>query len=349
MKYILLLLFTLSIYPSHLSYRFRPVKKLPFFRYNQNYTTQNYHVYKALMTGSKKLLNSRLRKVMKRYGTIHLLTPSGIHLTSCLFFLRLFSLLETLALVALFGLITTYNSYDSLERVIIFRLIFKVIKILGTSNVQLCFLITITLSFILGQYGKNALSLIYSLCFWGTIIIFHKNPLKTIFYLNVTLFFLASLSQSTHSPLSIIVNPFMTGIISFVFPILAINTIVPSFLGLDLVINHILSFITWIHLTIDQYDNLPNIGFQTYQVFIFIIINQFGYARLALLCICLLPYQRQSPSPPLKEGNYSRVHHLENFKTQKNHWHKSSQHKCKQTGQSFYCKKSYSLKSRLID
>jgi competence protein ComEC len=262
---------------------------IPFNVSNDSYEKDSYALYKAISTGNKIGLKKDIIHIFKKYGFIHLLTPSGIHLSSILFLFKFSVLFELGSLILCFFLISKYQSYFSLERVIMFRISQNLIKISPIKNfsIETYFVMTLVLSFIFGHYTESHMSYIYSAIFWGTIIIFRKNKFKLILYLNISLFFISSLNSQETSPLSILINPIITGIISAVFPALFINQIIPKLISPDFLINYFFKFFIKLIKLLNSIDPFPLIYIGTFLILIFIICIYLRRFKLGILLLCL--------------------------------------------------------------
>lgn len=286
MKYFLLLFFIYSIFPQQRNIPTSKAKKfLPFHVSKKSFSPLSYGFYKAIITGTKKNTNKKLINVFKKYGFIHILTPSGIHLSSALIFFRFISVLEFMLIVFLFFYLKSFESYHSMERVLIFRFLFKLFKYLPQKfdQTELCFFLTIILSLALGHFSSNPLSFIYSVLFWGTILIFKDEKLKLFLVLNFTLFFISNLSSANHSPISILINPLMTSIFSSSFPILLLNSFLPEVLQFNTLINFCLDQILGFILLIDKLDPFPVLTFELSTLIIasiLMVLNKFKLLAL---------------------------------------------------------------------
>jgi hypothetical protein len=175
--------------------------------------------YIATQTGLKSLTPRDLKLEFKSLGLLHLMTPSGIHLSSLLIFIfifirgknRLFIYVLTAAIV--FPLIGFY----SLKRIILFHLLKPVLK----SN-ELSFLSTFLIDLLIGGYQNSPLSFTYSFLCWG-VIIFSKNKTLTIINLFIAQTYISYFNQDPMNMLSIILNPILTSIFSFAFPVMSLN------------------------------------------------------------------------------------------------------------------------------
>lgn len=180
-------------------------------------------LYQAAITGNKKFITPKTKSNLKNLGLLHLFTPSGLHLSS-LFFLRLLPAgVLVLILGLIFYFISDFNSYHSMERVILF----KVIHYFGWFNLKECFLLTFIVC-IAFDHLSNPLSYLFSLLFWGTILIYRNNPLKCSFYLSMHNVLISSLLAQPISLLIFVLNPLITLVVSSLFPFLFLNSLFPE-------------------------------------------------------------------------------------------------------------------------
>lgn len=177
-------------------------------------------LYVSTQTGDKSHVSKPLKKVLKEFGLIHLLTPSGIHLSSLLLFLFLFlkKKYKVYVYVLLLFIFIPLSGFYSLKRIIYFHILQIFLK-----NIRASFLLTFVLDLILGGYLNSQLSFIYSFLFWG-VIIFHKGTkFKLILSLFCAQLILCYFNQTNINFFALIINPVVTSIFSLIFPLLSIN------------------------------------------------------------------------------------------------------------------------------
>jgi hypothetical protein len=171
---------------------------------------------KASIYGNKKKLDKPIKKAFKDTGTLHLLTPSGLHLSSLLFLPKmLFKKWIPFIFIALILLIPFYHlPLYSLFRVSLFALIKTFSKTLPNKSI---FLLVFLIDLIVGQFDRSPMSWLYSYSFWG-LFIFKKNG-KDWLIGYLTLY--SILSITTHTPfypMSFITNLFLTSLFTLLFP-----------------------------------------------------------------------------------------------------------------------------------
>lgn len=179
--------------------------------------------YQAAQTGDKSNLTQKYKLALKEFGLIHLLTPSGIHLSAILGIFLFF--LPKKYHIGIFSFtllifVTTTGLY-SLKRVLYFQIITFFLK--GKFKNQIGFILTFILDAFLGGYLASPLSFSYSFLFWGVIIFSKKS------FINVSInLFLAQLisiyfGHGSINLFAIIINPLFTSLYSFLFPIFSLN------------------------------------------------------------------------------------------------------------------------------
>ena len=179
--------------------------------------------YQATQTGDKSNIKRVYKEALKEFGLIHLLTPSGIHLSSILGIFLVFLPRKYhigIFLMALFTFITIPGLY-SLKRVIYFQIITFFLK--GRYKNQLGFVLTFLLDALLGGFIASPLSYAYSFLFWGVIIFSTSSTLKTILNLFFAQLIAVYFTSGSVNLFSIIINPILTAIYSFLFPLFSLN------------------------------------------------------------------------------------------------------------------------------
>lgn len=349
MRFLALIIFILLIYPTQQSFfMFKKQRKLPFPSAIASVSEDNLNLYRSVMTGSKQDVNKELINALRYYGLIHLLTPSGIHLSSLGVFIKLLTSFHlafefVFIFLCLIGL-RFYDGYYSMERVLIFRAISKLIPSLTRhkDGSEYIFIFTILLSLILGHFQKSSLSLIYSMAFWGTIIFYRNNPIKVLFYMNFMLYFMGSFTGEAHSLLSLIINPIFTIIMSSVFPLLVTNIFLSHF-SLDFIskiINNFFNIYSTSIIYLHSIDPLPAISLSTLSLGIFIFLFQFKKIKTSFFIICLFA---QAPNPKkinFQNKSYTKYNPTGVYYSKKRlYWIYSKNISCKNFDLEFYCKK----------
>lgn len=182
----------------------------------------------AFILGDKSGISSSEKNDLKILGALHLLTPSGLHLSV---FIGLLTFLLTLMkkehlklkILILFGLgLFFVPSFYSLKRNLLFSLFGLIIydkwKIKGKGKI--IFAIIFLGDFLFGSYATSPLSFIFSFLFFGTFIALGKYGYKTLFpflFLNqilINYFFVENVYI-----LGPFLGFFLTFIFSFLFPV----------------------------------------------------------------------------------------------------------------------------------
>ncbi|MDP7321434.1 MAG: hypothetical protein QF441_12550 [Bacteriovoracaceae bacterium] len=297
MRYLVLIFFTLCIYPENQFYYWQKKSYFPFNIEKRSYSTHNYGFYKALVTGNKKELPREQKKLFKKYGLSHILTPSGIHLSSVIFLFKYFKTLELLFLIVFFIYLQNFSVYNSLERVTLFRLLYIFIKKLSRTknNIEISFIGTFFLSALIGHYSANALSYIYSLLFWGTIICFKEKPLKMILMLNLSLLFISSYTNQLVSPFSLLINTVYTFIFSSLFPLFLFNNFLPTILNYDGLLNFIITLLINSLKMLDHIIGTPLVQIPLSYLSLSILLFLNNKNKTAVLLICLSYSNTQVP------------------------------------------------------
>ena len=268
-------------------YMIQSALSLPFQKRERKYVSISLNeenkkstLYSAVISGDKTSINGKVKKQLKALGLLHLFTPSGLHLSSFFFMRFLPKKILIPVLVLLFIYLSSQFQYLSMERVLIFKLLHLTFRNLGLS---LHFTLTFIISFLLGQFNEP-LSFLYSLVFWGTILIFRNNPIKCVFYLCFQNLMLNSLQGAQTNFLIFIINPILTFIVSGAFPLLFFNSLLPSWAEINL--SFFFTLIEWILI------NLPNcfsfkISFSFLLVFFLYLKNK--HTKLLIVILLLTP------------------------------------------------------------
>jgi competence protein ComEC len=289
MKYLLLIILFAICLSSIDSYR--PTQKRSYLKLNLNtkiYTKKSIGLARSSIAGDKSSLDRNIKLVLKRYGLLHLLTPSGLHLSSILIWSANTYFFIAIYFFALYMLVP-HSSYNSMERV----LIFKIINILQykwkSISLESTFIITFIISFLIGHYQNSPYSYLFSLLFWGTILIFRRSKLKIIFYLNLSLYISSSLTGDLISPSSLVINPLLTLIYSTYFPILILSSI--SQIELLNKLNNLFLeiFIDFVSV-ISTYDPFPSIDIPLFTLLLFYSLLQFKYKKIAFVVLSYCSY-----------------------------------------------------------
>lgn len=301
MKYLLVLVcfFLLNIILIKPEYKLREYIKIDFN--SPSYSDDTIALLTATITGDKKKLNKTTKNNFKKYGLLHLLTPSGLHLSSLFFikFLRPSALFIFLSFV--FIVLSRYESYHSMERVLMFKLLYILAKKYQFLTLNIIFILTISISMVLGHFQTNPFSFIYSFIFWATVLIFKDSKLKLILFLNISLHISSAFYNEPTQISSIFINFFFTSIYTMYFPLmLVLHFCQISFLQSinDFTLNLFTTFLN----VFSEVDPFPSVILSpiTLSIFsIFIIKKRFKLS--ALIIFFLIPMNKQD-----LERNYKR-------------------------------------------
>lgn len=169
--------------------------------------------YTAASSGYKIRFSKKLKEEWKKLGTLHLLTPSGIHLGIILSLTRLIPYATFIIAFGVFSL----GGFYSMERI----LFIKFFKKTGASNP---FMMAMLLAVCSGQYQKSPLSFIYSFIFLG---IFYSGSKKILTGLTIAHLIICWSGQTPFYILAPILNFALTALYGLIFPIILISFWLP--------------------------------------------------------------------------------------------------------------------------
>jgi len=230
----IIFIFTLSIQKEVNYYGPRPFKFNLSHKIKKSFENKkNFYIYRSFLTGRKRGVPKELKQAMARLNLLHLLTPSGLHLSSLfiIFILirRKFSSpwIDRSELILCLGLYLFLPGYYSLRRVSLLRSLFLINKKFDKkfSNIQV-FLVFLIFDISFGTFHHSKLSFAYSVLFLG--IIFLGNKLN---FIKLSLLFfsgqvmMAYISNQSISTLSVIFGPLITWIFTLVYPLIFLNLV----------------------------------------------------------------------------------------------------------------------------
>jgi hypothetical protein len=185
---------------------------------------ENWHVNQrsvliATQTGNKQSVPRPLVEVYKQFGLLHLMTPSGIHLSSVFLFFFIFIKGKFRLLIYLPLLFISFFTlgFYSLKRIIYFHLFKIFIK-----NNELSFILTFLLDIMIGGYTLSPMSFSFSFLCWG-IIIFSKTKPNIFLNLFACQMLISFFLDQNINFMGLFLNPIFTGIFSSLFPVLSLN------------------------------------------------------------------------------------------------------------------------------
>ena len=217
--------------PKIIKEKYQKLKKSEFFN-ESKYSKTSIALYHALMSGDKHYLDQDTRKTFMQMGLMHLLTPSGLHLSSLIFVIKIIP--PQWQLIFLLIINTGFfflDDYFAIKRVIIFKIISLLLSMLASIKVknqnQCAFLITFFIDIIIGNFAEGPLSYIYSFLFWGTIL-FHSGSIFQLSYkLFINLSLTSLISGQMISPASLFLNTPISFLFTLIYPVLFFNFWLP--------------------------------------------------------------------------------------------------------------------------
>ncbi len=169
---------------------------------------------KAMALGDKSCVNAQDKEAIKSFGLMHLLTPSGLHLSSALALFYFFPRLRFLTCLALLmGSFFTSGLY-SLQRMLVFQAFNFKLK-----NVKMSFLVTMGASLLLGNFSQSPISFALSMLFWGTIVYHKGSKLNLALSLFLAQALVSIAFNQELNPLALIINPAVTFLFTIAFPV----------------------------------------------------------------------------------------------------------------------------------
>lgn len=193
------------------------------------WTEDSKNLYTATQIGIKRKTKN-LNTILSKYGLLHLMTPSGIHLSSVLVFLKLIfpKKIFPFLLIALSLFLLNISGFHSLKRVSYFYSINYLLK-----HTKVSFIATFFFDIITGGFTSSPLSFSLSFIFWGTIIFSNSTKIVIIIELFITQLIVSNILSSKISFLTILINPIVTSTFSAIFPLLSFQYWVNKFDTLD--------------------------------------------------------------------------------------------------------------------
>ena len=175
----------------------------------------------------QKPRKKRLRAAMKNLHIYHLFTPSGLHLSSFLWFLSFFSL-KRMALFSLLPLVIYIDSFFAFKRVFFIKFLGELLRMKGYYiDSRYIFLFVFFIEFIF-RAGQYFLSFAYSFLFLGIIYSLRYNsPLILLFGIWFGQSLIASFSQDSIYLLALPLNSVITFLVTISYPLVLINAFIP--------------------------------------------------------------------------------------------------------------------------
>lgn len=136
---------------------------------------ENANILFCFLTGSKNGISPYTKAAFKKTNLLFLLSPSGVHLTVILLIITLClkriknKWIRKFSYIIILASSFFFPSYTSIRRLSILRILFQV-KFLSKINIpiEVIFLLTFVISFLLGDFKNSPIGFIYSFAFLGT-------------------------------------------------------------------------------------------------------------------------------------------------------------------------------------
>ena len=179
------------------------------------------------MVWGQKPREKAMKSAIANLHIHHLFTPSGLHLSSLLWFMALFSL-ERIALLLLLPLVVLVEGFFAFKRVYCIKLITSLLRM---KNIHVdskhVFLLVFALEFILRAH-LSPLSFTYSFLFLGIIYsLRHSSPLILLTGLWFGQLLISCFQQDLIHLLALPLNSLLTLIITLCYPLILLNTFIP--------------------------------------------------------------------------------------------------------------------------
>ncbi|MCO4753522.1 MAG: ComEC/Rec2 family competence protein [Bacteriovoracaceae bacterium] len=204
-------------------------------------------LYDAVVTGDKSGVSRALITTMKEFGMMHLLTPSGLHLSSFLILFFLFPRVKLFVTVVLLIIFHFTVGFLALKRMLIFYLINYWLK-----NAKLSFIATFFISLVSENYIESPLSFCFTFIFWGSIIFNDSGKWKLALNMFILQAIVACIFTQKINLAAIIINPLVTIVFSLVFPIVLVGYPVPGLHSIGLwvleIFSHVIHSLQHLHL-----------------------------------------------------------------------------------------------------
>ncbi|WP_412473870.1 ComEC/Rec2 family competence protein [Halobacteriovorax sp. YZS-1-1] len=211
-------------------YRPAPKIKLPSKIKKSFKEKKNFYFYRSVITGQKWGLDKKLKKRLSHLNLMHLMTPSGLHLSSLflIFFLirrRFKRPTQFIELVMCFIFYFFLPGYYSFRRVALLRSFFILNDIRKTNYTKMqIFIFFLITDFLFGTYRFGHLSFYLSTLFLALIFSikdFRVYKMYLLFF--VAQLFIAHKFSGVIYPASVILSPLLTSLFTLVYPILFLN------------------------------------------------------------------------------------------------------------------------------
>lgn len=236
MRFNIIFLFAfLLISPLSNNYDYRQHKPSPKFKLPRGtkesfQKKDNFYFYRSVITGQKWGLNKELKKKLGHLNLVHLMTPSGLHLSSLLLLFFLFRRKHPISsnyleLILCLGVYFFLPGYYSFRRVALIRSFFILNKTCATNySKQQIFLFFIMTDFCFGTYRYSPLSFYLSGLFLALIFSIKEFRIYKMYLLFfVAQLFIAHKFSGVIYPSTILISPLLTSLFTLIYPLLFLN------------------------------------------------------------------------------------------------------------------------------
>ena len=183
-------------------------------------------ILKAYLLGDKSSLPYKLKKAHKKLHLNHLMTPSGLHLSSALFLILVFVKRRSFRFFLFFSIglfFYSLNLFPAMNRMAWFG----AIKQTNSKGPLFNFYLTFLMDFILGSWFKSPLSFSLSFLFLGIILhAYQLGKKQTFLSLGIGQILVSFLFQSAFYPIGFSLGFVITSLIPFLFPLFLLSFIV---------------------------------------------------------------------------------------------------------------------------
>ena len=222
MRYLILIILFLSLAGISKNTQFL---KPSSFKLQKRYQGEEY--LHAIVTGDKSSLSKEQKQNLRDFSLLHLITPSGLHLSSLFIIQKIFGKRVYLLLMSFFTIfIFNLNGFYPLKRI----MFFKGFKLLFRSmNNQMAFNLTFLLDLLVGFYQRSPFSSLLSMLFWGTILSHQKmESFSLIKKLFINSILVSLIFDQSLNAFSFILNPIYSFLISISFPFLLLSNLLKN-------------------------------------------------------------------------------------------------------------------------
>lgn len=234
--FLAIILFTLTIQNESLSlskrFNYTPLLGKNFWqtRLEQFRSKDLSRLTRAYVLGIRRGVKREWKDWHTNLGLQHILTPSGIHLSSILFLtlplkkLKKYVFLKFLFSVSSLIIYFYVPGFFALKRIIIFRTL-RYWKF-NNHSIITTFFLTFLIDYIFGGYEKNSLSFCYSFLFFGTLLSSPTGMFSKTFSMWGAFLLSGLFNGQDWNAITLLANPIITAVFTLVFPIIFITFII---------------------------------------------------------------------------------------------------------------------------